>query len=464
MNLKMSHEGLDTIATTINTNEEITGDSIRKTIYENRIKASRFRNFELINFKSSNLILLGNFLDHADIILKELTRLHDVNYDSSLLNSSYQEDMKHLIYNLILNVPNTFFKDVETYLESFNSRVFGTMMDDYSFRMQSYVIGYIVGIFISFAFLIYVLFQYEKLYLNLISSYLNLNESEIRLHGRLLQRYMKILKVYKFHEENIIKEYTESPQILDKIEEEEINSKKGIGNRISHKKSIRHDRLFPSVLKTGICGFLLVLAFIGFLMLSFIYNNFINQNIELEKVNFTTLRSGIDHKNIYLSLIFDTLFEREFTVSGDDIAKYDVKSSASLKFITQYVENDEQMKDMFHGEDYTPLNLLVSGNICEDLVEKYPEQVLYYRSCNAYNSGVAKQGMVNFFYYQNDLFRSVREKLDDLGPRGFTLNTPEIFDFQGFDEVWKSMDFLEMRLSQLTIGHYFFKEINRIMS
>lgn len=232
-------------------------------MFEAQMNSRIFEHQQINNFTTSNLILVGGYLDMTNQLLENLSELRAKEYDTSLMPENFVQETRELLYNMLINLPNSFFHDLDNYMNEFKIRIFEDLNNRYKRHFFNYTAIYLAGMGVSFIVMLFVLFKYEQLFLNIIGSYLNLNESEISIQGKILKRYHEVLKYNRFHEENIIREYIECPLVVEETESETLKTRSG-GNKISHKKVIKHNRLFPSVCNTIIYGALLLVAFGGF--------------------------------------------------------------------------------------------------------------------------------------------------------------------------------------------------------
>lgn len=218
--------------------------------------------------------------------------------------------------------------------------------------------------------------------------------------------------------------------MIEELETETLKAKAG-GNKISHKKVIKHNRLFPGVCNTIIYSALLLVAFAGFLYLSFIYDSFITKNSDIELMSYNIFKYGLVNEDSYTALTFFTLFDRTFTLHYLPIDEFAVKDNDRLRFITQFTEDDEKLTNLIGPELFLNATRLTKGDICGDLEKMYPGNLLYLDSCKLFNSGVANQGLLNFYYYQSDFMRNTYDKLDKIEGREFSMTGPDIFENKG---------------------------------
>ena len=458
-----SQKNLDVLMKSVYDRNDLSKWDIDRYIVENTVTAKLFLFNHEYTYNTNNLVLIGQFLDIANSLIKDLTTLDETKSDFSHTSAEYMDIIRHNIYNLISNVPDTFFKSVSSYLETFDEKVFEKLHHKFENHQNVYVWGYISGIVISKGMLIYALYRYQNLYFNLINCYGNLSEAEISTQSLILNRYLQLIKFSKYHEEKIMIEYTDSSSILDQIESQVNQLQNGGFNQIRNKIKVVHNKLFPGVKKTGICGGIITVGMFGFLVLGQIHHNYVDITNELQSLAHIAMGSEIDHRSLYLSQIFNTLFVNDFQVSGLPTSERRAGPIESLKFVTQFLSNDEEIKSLMSDKSYNRLRTLISTDICESLKTIESKSQLYYHSCTYFNTGVAQRGLYNYFFYENDHFHGVEQMLDSLTNRQFSITSGELFESQGLNKIWNLEAFLQVRLSELTIVEYYFEELTNIM-
>jgi hypothetical protein len=158
-------------------------------MFDARINSRKFEHQAISNFTTTNLVLVANYIDMTTQLVENLSQLRAKDYDTSLMPSGFIQETREYLYNILINLPNSFFHDLDIYMNDYNKRIFLDLREKYNSRFRIFNIIYISGIAASFVVMLIVLFKYEMLFLNIIGSYLNLNESEINIQGKILKRY-----------------------------------------------------------------------------------------------------------------------------------------------------------------------------------------------------------------------------------------------------------------------------------
>lgn len=363
------------------------------------------------------------------------------------------------------NIVDTLFSTIDEFLGTREIDRLASFIREYEFECFIFLTLYVViACLIYFAYL-GALWRYSNRLYDALSSYSLLNEDEICFQISLLKIYTKVFQIFKFNEKEMLEtlHYSNEP-VKKTLTIKSKGAKIKDQNRVTGGPKIGKSRI-RSVVKSTIYGVLILIEFFLFAGYIFMDYSFIKRDYNLIALTAGLAKSYREHNNMYTSVLMNSLFSEKYRIGGKNVSRDFLQNgySRSINYFEDYAKSTPQLIRYIGEESMDRYKELLYDSICSEFIKIAKEAVFV---CENFNGGAAKQGILNFFYYEDQLLKKIQ---DEINSHRVTLATDKIWDTTEMIDkeitmmLWTRRDFQELRIAHMFITPYAIEEMIHII-